>query len=131
MRFILSVFICLMAAPVAAAPVVGAEHQRCESNADCTLTSLTCGNTCASVPVSLSGKAALVSNLRNECGGTLPEESSTICHMHPPLAAACINNRCTISYAFENHGEPADYQNRAADTGPHPQNGPQVEEKPE
>lgn len=131
MRFILSVFICLMAAPVAAAPVVGAEHQYCESKADCTLTSLTCGNACASVPVSRSGKAALDSNLRNECGGTLPEESATICHMHPPLAPACINHRCTISYAFENHAEPADYQNGAPDIDNHPQNSPQAEVKPE
>lgn len=121
MRSLLLIISLLFAAPVLAQPVVTADHQQCTSNADCTLISLTCGEACASVPVSLRGKAALEPTIRNQCGGTLPEESDTICHMNPPMGAACINSRCTIDYAFENYGEPADYQNGANN----PQSGPQ------
>lgn len=121
MRPLIFAAVLFIAAPAIARPVVTAEHQQCASNADCTLISLTCGDACASVPVSLQGKAALDPVLRNQCGGTLPEETDMICHMHPPLGAVCINNRCTIDYAFENHGEPADYQHG----GGYPQSDPQ------
>lgn len=127
MRSIFSIFLLFLAAPVQAQPVVTAGHQQCASHADCTLISLTCGNACASVPVSLQGKAALEPDLRNQCGGTLPEEIDMICHMHPPMGAACVNNRCTIDYAFENHGEPADYQKKANNPQSDPQDTPPID----
>lgn len=121
MRFILMLAAVMMITPAFAQPVVSAGHQHCNTNQECTLISLTCGDACASVPVSLQGKADLDPILRNHCSGVLPEEIDMVCHMHPPLGAACINNRCTIDYAFENHGEPADYQENVNN----PQSGPQ------
>lgn len=124
MRALLLIITLFFASPALAQPVVTADHQQCATNMDCTLISLTCGETCASVPVSLQGKADLEPMIRNHCGGALPEESDAICHMNPPMGAACINNRCTIDYAFENHGEPADYQNGANNPQSDPQDTP-------
>lgn len=93
-----------------AEPVMSATQQQCSTNADCTLVSLTCGNGCASVPINTASKAALEPDLRQQCGGQLPEESDVICHMNPPLQPACMNNRCTIGYAFENNASSGDYQ---------------------
>lgn len=97
-----------------AEPVMNAERQSCQSDADCTFVSLTCGNPCASVPISMAGKEALEPRIRQECGGTLPEESNITCTMHPPLQAACVNQRCTVGYAFEKHGGLNDYQTSQA-----------------
>ena len=99
-----------------AEPVMPAAQQQCASHADCTFVSLTCGDGCASVPINVSSKAALEPALRRQCGGRLPEESGVVCHMNPPLQPACINNRCTVGYAFENHAGSGDYQTAPAQT---------------
>lgn len=97
-----------------AEPVMDAGRQSCQSDADCTFVSMTCGNPCASIPINESAKAALQPILRAQCGGTAPEEVDITCHMHPPLQPACINQRCTVGYAFEKHGGMADYQTSQA-----------------
>lgn len=97
-----------------AEPVMSAEQQQCATTADCTFVSLTCDNACASVPINTAGKTALEPTLRGQCGGKLPEESETVCHMNPPLQPACVNSRCTVGYAFENNASSGDYQTSSA-----------------
>lgn len=104
----------LYAVPAMADPVMSAQQQQCSSNTDCTFVSLTCGNGCASVPINTAGKTALEPSLRQQCGGALPEESETVCHMNPPLQPVCMNNRCTVGYAFDNNASSGDYQTSPA-----------------
>ncbi len=117
--FILAGLFLFQFPALAADPVMSAEQQACNTTADCTFVSMTCGNPCASIPINLDAKKALEPTLRNQCGGTLPEETDMICHMNPPLQAACINKRCTVGYAFENNAGSGDYQ-----TSPKPENAP-------
>lgn len=100
--------------PALADPALPADQQTCRRDSDCTLVSLTCGNACASIPISADAKNALAPDLRQKCGGALPEESGAVCKMNPPLKPACINQRCTVGYAFEKHAGLADYQTSAA-----------------
>ncbi len=113
-KIIFALTITLLPFTAMAEPVMSAAQQQCTSSADCTFVSLTCGDGCASVPINTSGKSALEPSLRQQCGGKLPEESGVVCHMNPPLKPACVNNRCTIGYAFENHAGSGDYQTTPA-----------------
>lgn len=116
-RIVVLLSFAVMAAAAPAMAGMNASQQTCTSNAECTLVSTTCGNACASVPINQTAKKALEPTLRQQCGGTLPEETDVVCHMNPPLQPACINNRCTIGYAFENNGGPGDYQTSQAPAG--------------
>lgn len=111
---ITAIMLIAYSAPSKADAIMSAAQQQCTTTADCTFVSLTCGNACASVPINTAGKTALEPTLRNQCGGKLPEESETVCHMNPPLQPACVNSRCTVGYAFENNASSGDYQTSLA-----------------
>lgn len=87
---------------------VAGTMQRCNTNEDCALVSNSCSDNCAYVPVSRANIPAVDTLYQNRCGK--PMSANPACTMNPPLGAACINNRCTIDYAYANHAGPKDYK---------------------
>lgn len=90
---------------------VAATMQRCTTNEECTLVTNSCQDNCGFVPVHKSNLAALQGQYQNRCGK--PMEANPTCNMNPPISAACVNSRCTIDYAYANHGGAGDYQSGA------------------
>lgn len=81
------------------------QMQACATNADCRLAQTSCRNPCVVAPANVRAIASLIERYSRMCGDRVDAE----CSYHPPMQAACINNRCTIDYAWQHHGEPADY----------------------
>lgn len=105
----------LTALPVAALAStdisVPAAMQACTSNADCTMASNTCGDNCADLPVNKNSLAAIDTLKTQRCGSTGANgPDNQVCHTNPPMTSTCINNRCTVGYAFQHHADPQDYK---------------------
>lgn len=100
----------IAACPAFAADLmVPAAMQRCTSDAECTMVSNSCNNVCADLPVN-SANLSTIETLRAQRCTNPATEATQECTTHPPLEAACINNRCTISYAYQTHGDAQDYK---------------------
>lgn len=102
----------LISAPFAvrAEHMIGSENiQTCSTNEQCTLVSQTCSTSCASLPVNSKFVEAMTEKRTQECGSNV--SALPTCVMNPPLHAACINNRCTIDYAFQHNSHDGDYKN--------------------
>lgn len=83
--------------------------QECTSNEQCVLVSTSCQKSCSTLPVNEQFEEILLQERAQRCG---PEVMNTPkCTMHPPLAAMCINNRCTLSYPHNNNSHDGDYRN--------------------
>ena len=107
--------IALTALPLAPAMAAGevtvpATMQACSSNADCTMVSNTCGTNCASLPVNKSSIASFDTLKAQRCGAQANGPENQVCHTNPPMGASCVNNRCTVDYAFKYHSDPQDYK---------------------
>lgn len=89
--------------------LVPATLQSCTSNEQCTMVSNTCTSTCATLPVNKDNLAAVDTLKSQRCGSLTPPENQ-VCHTNPPMGASCINNRCTVDYAFKHHSDPQDYK---------------------
>lgn len=92
---------------------VPASMQICQSNADCTMVSNTCGDNCADLPVNKGSLAAIDTLKSQRCGGSASGPENQVCHTNPPMSSTCINNRCTVGYAFQHHADPQDYKSGA------------------
>lgn len=90
---------------------VAAAMQRCTTNEECTLVTNSCQDNCGFVPIHKENLGALQSQYQARCGK--PMEANPTCNLNPPIAAACVNARCTIDYAYANNSSPADYQSGA------------------
>lgn len=91
--------------------MVPAAMQRCTSDADCTMVSNSCANSCADLPVNKANLSAIDALRSQRCGAAAPANEE--CTTHPPLESSCINNRCTIGYAYKANGDAQDYQSGA------------------
>ncbi len=88
--------------------MVAAAMQRCTTNEECQLVTNSCADSCAFVPVNKTSLELLAQQYAQRCGKAM--DSNPPCNMTPPIAAACINQRCTIDYAFANNSSAKDYQ---------------------
>lgn len=91
--------------------MVAATMQRCAATEECTLVSNNCTDNCGFIPVNKSSLPVLEQNYQARCNK--PSSSNPPCTMNPPMAAACINGRCTIDYAYINNGDKNDYKSGA------------------
>lgn len=89
--------------------MVPAAMQRCMSNEECTMVSNACASTCATLPVNKGNIAAIDALKSQRCGSVTPPENQ-VCNTNPPMESTCINNRCTVGYAFKHHADPQDYK---------------------
>lgn len=103
--FLLALMLCV---PANAQEFAGL--QSCNANQDCVLVSQSCDKACATVPVHKQYEALHLQNRVQKCGAGV--ENLPVCNMNPPLQAACINNRCTIGYAYQHNSHDGDYRNR-------------------
>jgi hypothetical protein len=92
--------------------MVPAAMQRCTADTDCTMISNSCDNSCADMPVNKANLPA-IDNLRTQRCGAPTEKANEACTTNPPLESSCINNRCTIGYAYKANGDAKDYQSGA------------------
>lgn len=91
--------------------MVAATMQRCAVTEECTLVSNNCTDNCGFIPVNKSSLPVLEQSYQARCNK--PSSSNPPCTMNPPMAAACINGRCTIDYAYINNGDKNDYKSGA------------------
>ncbi len=91
--------------------MVASAMQRCTTNEECALVTNSCADNCGFVPVNKMNLATLQQTYQQRCGK--PMEANPQCNLNPPIAAACINSRCTIDYAYANNAGPKDYQSGA------------------
>lgn len=91
--------------------MVASAMQRCATNEDCALVTNSCSDNCGFVPVNKQNLGTLQATYQQRCGKVM--EQNPQCNMNPPIAAACINARCTIDYAYANHAGAKDYQSGA------------------
>lgn len=98
--------------------MVAAAMQRCTTNEECTLITNSCTDNCGFVPVNKLNMEILGAQYQNRCGKAMTDNPQ--CNMNPPIAAACINARCTIDYAYANHAAAADYKSGAFPTAESP-----------
>jgi hypothetical protein len=96
--------------------------QSCTVNDDCVLANTACGTGCNFTPLNKLFSAALENNTQLSCGAP----NTTICKMHPPLRAACINARCTIDYTVSGNADARDYVGGTAPVTPTPRIEPQA-----
>lgn len=87
---------------------VAAAMQRCSTNEECALVTNSCQDNCGFVPIHKENLVALQGQYQARCGK--PMEANPTCNINPPIAAACVNARCTIDYAYANNSSAADYQ---------------------
>ncbi len=88
--------------------MVAATMQRCTANAECVLVTNSCNDNCGFVPVNKENMTALEGLYQSRCGK--PMSANPACNMNPPLAAACINARCTLDYAYKHNADAQDYK---------------------
>lgn len=104
----------LLIAVISAAPAMAADvmlattMQPCNTAQECKLVTNSCSESCGTVPVNLLNLPAAESAYQARCGKSMAENIP--CTMNPPMAAACINNRCTIDYAYANNADKNDYK---------------------
>lgn len=115
MKLLAFTILALTALPVSAAIAatditVPAAMQVCTSNADCTMVSNTCGDNCADLPVNKNSLSAIDTLKAQRCGAAASGPDNQVCRTNPPMESTCINNRCTVGYAFQNHADPQDYK---------------------
>lgn len=91
--------------------MVAATMQRCTANAECVLVTNSCNDNCGFVPVNKENMTALEGLYQSRCGKSM--SANPTCNMNPPLAAACINSRCTIDYAYAHNADARDYKSGA------------------
>ncbi len=109
---VLAIFTTAFAVPALAADVmVASTMQRCTTNEECKLVTNSCADNCGFVPVNTSNLPAIEALYQTRCGK--PMSANPQCNMNPPIAAACINARCTIDYAYANNAGAKDYQSGA------------------
>lgn len=103
---------------------IAATMQRCSTNEECTLVTNSCQDNCGFVPVHKENLPALQGQYQARCGKTM--EANPSCNLTPPIAAACVNARCTIDYAYANNASAGDYQSGtyAVPEAPVPSNVP-------
>jgi hypothetical protein len=87
------------------------DMQICSENADCTAISDSCTKACETLPVNSSSAERLKSSRVQTCGADV--EKLPACEMHPPLEPRCVNNRCTVGFAFDNNADDSDYGRKA------------------
>lgn len=102
--------LCLFAALPAQAGLfeITPDMQACTNTADCTVVPDSCTKACATVPVNTASAEKLAAQRLQSCGesvNTLPT-----CATYPPMEGRCVNNRCTIGFAFDNNSDDMDYQ---------------------
>jgi len=88
--------------------MVAATMQRCTTDQECVLVTNSCNDNCGYVPVNRENMPALEGLYQTRCGKAM--SANPACTMNPPLAAACINSRCTIDYAYKNNADARDYK---------------------
>lgn len=88
--------------------MIAAAMQRCATNEECTLVTNSCADNCGFVPVNRAHMAMLDAEYQKRCNKVM--SANPVCTMNPPIAAACVNSRCTIDYAYANHAGAADYK---------------------
>lgn len=108
--FALLLTVCALPA-LAADLMVASTMQRCNGADDCQLVTNSCADNCGFVPVNKANMGVLEQLYQTRCGK--PMEANPSCNMNPPISAACINNRCTIDYAYAHNAGPQDYQSGA------------------
>jgi hypothetical protein len=86
---------------------VSGAMQGCNTNEDCTLVATQCGQACATTPINQNVKAQMEASYESKCGA--PISAAGICTNQESYAAACVNNRCTISQAYEYNASAGDY----------------------
>jgi hypothetical protein len=85
------------------------DMQHCTSNAECTLVSQYCNTSCTTLPLNMSYAQAYTEQRNARCGNQI--EQLLNCNVKPALQPACINNRCTVGYAFQNNSDERDLIN--------------------
>ncbi|MBU0859296.1 MAG: hypothetical protein KJ667_05115 [Alphaproteobacteria bacterium] len=113
-----------MSSPIAAhanSPVTPA-MQSCTTNDECVLSNTACGTGCNFTPLNKLFSASIENSTQSTCGAP----NTTICTMHPPLRAACINARCTIDYSVSGNADERDYVGDTAPVTPTPRVEPQA-----
>jgi hypothetical protein len=104
-----ALLICIapMAAHAGADVTVTPAMQSCSSDADCTIADGQCGSACSFLPVNVQSSPALKQQKLSVCGAATTSEAA--CVTHPVLTSACINSRCTVGTAYQEHGSAGDY----------------------
>ncbi len=105
------VCVFLSGAASSAELMVAATMQRCTATEECTLVTNSCTDNCGFIPVNKVNLPVLEQNYAARCNK--PSSANVPCTMNPPMAAACINGRCTIDYAYINNGDKNDYKSGA------------------
>lgn len=85
--------------------------QACTADAECTAVSDSCTKACATVPVN-TGSVEKLEGLRLQTCGDAVKTLPT-CATYPPLEPRCVNNRCTVGFAFDNNADDHDYGRKA------------------
>jgi hypothetical protein len=86
-----------------------AQMQRCTSNAECTLVTQSCATNCPTLPINTAFQQSYIERRNELCGNDA--EGLLHCNVSPPLQPTCINNRCTVGYAFQNTSDEKDLIN--------------------
>lgn len=86
---------------------ISPDMQACSGNEDCVAVSDSCTKSCETTPVNTASVEKL-STLRDQsCGEQVKDLPK--CKMYPPLEPRCVNNRCTVGYAFDHASDSKDY----------------------
>ncbi|HRQ60817.1 MAG TPA: hypothetical protein PLO23_04805, partial [Alphaproteobacteria bacterium] len=103
----------VFAAPAAHAGLfeITADMQACTTTADCTVVPDSCTKACATVPVNTASADELAARRLQSCGESV--NNLPTCATYPPMESRCVNNRCTVAFAFDHTSDDNDYGRKA------------------
>ncbi len=100
--------LCLLSAPAMAETLyIAGPMQSCSAHEDCTLVATQCGQACATTPANQQAKVQLEASYTALCGQ--PATENSVCTSQDSFKAVCMNNRCTISQAYQYNASVGDY----------------------
>lgn len=88
------------------------DMQTCASDTDCTAIPDSCTKACETLPVNAASAERLKASRVHTCSAEAVEKLPA-CEIHPPLEPRCVNNRCTVGFAFDNNADDKDYGRRS------------------
>lgn len=108
------VFFGLLTAPAMAEGLyIAAPMQSCSAHEDCVMVSTQCGQPCATTPVNQKAKVQLHASYSALCGQ--PATENAVCTNQDSFQAVCMNNRCTLSQAYQYNASAGDYSSPTAE----------------
>ncbi len=90
-----------------------AHMQQCRQNGECVFARSRCDD-CTLIPLNRTYAPTFSAELMKICAGEIKDLR---CSIHPAANPVCINGRCTLDYAYEEHADPADYLHKTKKPG--------------